>query len=575
MKKFLLGILVGFVLAALGAVIFFFVAVKISQRRPTIADNSVLMLQMDGDIPESPPVEIPLPFFQRRAPATVRENWQMLQMAAVDPKIHAVVFMPQGVTAGWAKLQELRQDLLAFRKSGKPVYAFLRAPTSRDYYMATAADRIYMSREDYLDLKGLRAEGMYLKKTLDKVGVAVEVEHVGKYKDAPDMFTRTSMSPETREVLNSVLDSLYGNLVQTIAAGRRQSPEQVKATIDRGPFIAQQALESGLVDGLIYQDQMFGELKKRLKLKDISRVPQSDYMHVAPESVGLAKGPRVAMVVAEGDIVRGGPDDGPPTGGFVAASEFNRLLRRVRDDNLIRGVIVRIDSPGGDGFASDEIWREMELLSQRKPVVISMSDLAASGGYYMAMTGDPILAYPGTYTGSIGVFYGKVNLRGLYDKLGVTKDLLTRGRFAAIDSDYQPLSEAARQKLQNDIEVFYKSFVEKVAKARKRPYDQVEALAQGRVWLGSQARQNGLIDELGGIDRALELVKQKAKIAPSQSVRLVAYPPRHSIIEELFSRATSISAFDSDLGKLLQRFSTGTWARGGIFRLMPYTIDVK
>jgi protease-4 len=573
MRKFLLGILAGFILAATAAVILVFAAVQLGRPRPVVPDGAVLVYRLQGAIPEAPPMEIPLPFFERHSPATVKENWELLRKAAADSRIRAVVFMPQDVSAGWAKLQEIRAGLLALRKSGKPVYAYLRSPGTREYYLATAAERIYMGPEDLLNLKGLRAEAIYLKRTLDKIGVEVEIEHAGKFKDAPDTFTRTSMSPETREVLNSILDDLYGHLVESIAAGRRQAPVQVRETIDHGPFIAQDALSRGLVDALRYEDEVFGELKGKLKLAEVKKISQADYRRVSPASLGLEGNHRIAFVVAEGDIVRDSGED-MLDGGFVGAAEFTKLLRRVGDDRNTRGVVVRIDSPGGDAFASDEIWREMHVLSRKKPVVISMSDSAASGGYYMALTGDPILAYPGTFTGSIGVFFGKVNLRGLYDKLGVRKETLTRGRFANIDSDYEPLGAAGRQKLRQSIETFYRSFVEKVADARKRPYDEVAPLAEGRVWLGSQAKHNGLVDELGGLDRAIELVKKKAGIPAREKVRLVTYPPRRTIFDELLGRS-SIALGNSELASLLRRFSTVTWREGGFLRLMPYTLEVK
>jgi protease-4 len=236
-------------------------------------------------------------------------------------------------------------------------------------------------------------------------------------------------------------------------------------------------------------------------------------------------------------------------------------------------VVVRIDSPGGEVFASDAIWREMNLLSKKKPTVISMSDTAASGGYYIAMTGDPVVAYPGTITGSIGVVFGKANLHGLYDKVGVTKDFLTRGRFADIDSDYQPLSAAAREKLKTAIDENYRSFVTKVATARRRKFDEIEPLAQGRVWLGSQAKANGLIDELGGLDRAIELVKDKARIPKSERVSLVTYPAKRSIFDILFGQAIE-SALESRLGGVLKSWQIRLWTRGGMMRLMPYTIEV-
>ena len=225
-------------------------------------------------------------------------------------------------------------------------------------------------------------------------------------------------------------------------------------------------------------------------------------------------------------------------------------------------------------MASDDIWREMNLLSKKKPMVISMSDAAASGGYYMAMTGDPVLAYAGTYTGSIGVVFGKPNLHGLYDKLGITLDTLTRGRYADIDSEYKPLSPDARRKLREGIDQSYHDFVSKVAEARKRPYDQVEPLAQGRVWLGTQARQRGLVDELGGIDRAIDLVKERAKIDKAEKVTIVTYPPKRSIFEVALGR-TPESLFDSRLGKILKTPQLRSIIKGGLLRVMPYTIEVR
>jgi len=573
MKKFLLGILVGFLLSALTAVILFFVAVRLGRRPPQIPEASILLLRVEGNLPESPPLGIPVPLLQRVQPVTVIEHWEMLRKAAVDARIKTVVLMPQDVHAGWGKLQQIRESLAVFRKSGKPLYAYLRAPGTREYYLATAAERIYMGPEDYLDLKGLRVELVYMKNTLDKIGVDAEVATAGKYKDALDTFTRSSMSPETREVMNSILDDLYGHLVQTIAESRKQAPEQVRQTVDQGPFIASQALARGLVDGLIYEDQLFGELQNRLKLPDLRKVAVRDYRRVPPGSLGLEGRRRIALLVAEGTIVRGGAgvfgDEG-----LLRSEDFVRLLREVGNDRGIRGVIVRIDSPGGDGFASDEIWREMSLLSKTKPLLISMSDTAASGGYYIALTGDPIVAYPGTLTGSIGVYYGKVNLRGLYDKLGIHKEILKRGRFAEIDSDYVALSEEGRRKLKASIDEFYRSFVTRVAESRKRAYEQVEPLAQGRVWMGDQAQQNGLVDHLGGLDRAIDLVKEKARIPAAEKITLVIYPPRRTILERIFGWPPD-ALLDSRLAPFFRRFGTKTWLGGGVMRMMPYWVEVK
>ena len=559
-------------------------------RTPRVSANTTLVLHLEGDLPEQSPIEFPIPFLEQQQPLSVAEIWKVLRNAAADPRIKAVVLEPRGLGVGWAKLEELRSDIIDFKKSGKPVYAYLRGAGTREYYVATAADRIFMSPEDELDVKGLRVELTYLKGTLDKLGVQMEFQHVGKYKDAPDMFMKTGSSAETREVMNGLLDQFYGDFVNTVADGRKKHPTDVRALIDNGPFVGEEALNGGLVDALAYEDEVFDQLKDRLKV-ETATIGERDYVRVPPPS-GVEGGSKIALLVGQGDITRGQTGDGPSTDG-ITASGMIKLIRQVRDDASIRGVILRIDSPGGDGIASDDILHEVKLLSQRKPTVISMSDLAASGGYFIAMTGDPVVAYRNTETGCIGVFFGKVNLRGLYDKIGLNKEILKRGQFADIDTDYAPLNEAQRAKLQKEIEVFYRGFVQRVADARKRKYDEMEPLAQGRVWTGAQAKLNGLVDEIGGIDRAIDVLKQKAKISVSDRITLVPYPPRRSWIQMLMEDEVDIAAFGTrilearmeshverklsaltgglPLGKLLP----GSLSWGGILRRMPYDITVR
>jgi protease-4 len=482
------------------------------------------------------------------------------------------VLQPEGLSAGWAKLQELRLDIEKFKKSGKPVFAYLRQPGTREYYVACGADRIYMGPSEPVMVKGVRAEMMYFKKTLEKIGVSVDIEHAGKYKDFGDMFTRSDMSPETREVMTSVVDDLYGNLVAGIAAGRRKTPDQVHAIIDEGPFTAPQALKAGLVDSLLFEDQMWGEVKERLKAEP-SKVSMDKYSRVTAESLGLGGKSRIAVIVGEGDIVRGNPgDDG--AGESLTSYGFDKLLRRVENDSQVKGVVVRIDSPGGEVTASDEIWRQMNLLSKKKPMVISMSDAAASGGYFMAMTGDPIVAYPATFTGSIGVVFGKPNLHGLYDKLGITKDFIQRGKNAGIDSDYTSLSPAERAKLREGIDESYRDFVSKVAAARHRKFEEIEPLAQGRVWLGSQAKPRDLVDETGGIDKAIEMVKQKAKIPAGERVSLMILPGRRSLLD-LIMKKPQEDMLEAKIAQLFGHVPFHAWLRGGYLRMAPYRLDVR
>jgi len=574
MAKFLFGLIAGVILSILAAVVFIFALARtFREAPPVIADNSVLLLQLDGDIPERAPVEVPFGALAERSNPTVANVWMLLRKAAADARIKAVVLQPQSLAVGWGKLEEFRSDIEQFKKSGKPLYAYLNTPGARDYYAASAASRIYLGPTDWLNVKGMRVELMYFKKTLDKIGVSVQVEHAGKYKDFGDMFTRSSMSPETSEVMNSILDDLYGNLIDRIAQGRKLAPDAVRALLDQGPFLANEALHDGLVDTLDYEDKMFSDLQTKVNSGELHKVTTANYMKVPASSLGLEGKHKIALLVGDGSITRGeGDDDGSSEG--ITAVGFNKLLRRIGRDSSVDGVVVRIDSPGGESVASDMIWREMNLLSKKKPVVISMSDAAASGGYYMAMTGDPIVAYPGTLTGSIGVVFGKPDLHGLYDKLGITKDMLTRGRFAAIDSDYAQLGPAELQKLQHGIDVNYEDFVNRVAQARHRKFDEIEPLAQGRVWLGAQARARGLVDEIGGLDRALELVKQKAKIPASENVTLVMYPPRRSVFDVLFGHPPE-SMVESRLRSLLKEWPPELWTRGGMLRLMPYWVNVQ
>src|SRR5690349_2172861 len=409
MGKFLIGVATGFALTVLVFILIVVAALRFREKAPVVADGSTLILRLNGDIPERPPIELPLPFLQDHS-VTVANVWSLLRRAASDGRIKALVIEPSGLEIGWGKMQELRADIEAFKKSGKPVIAYLRTPGTREYYLATAANKIYVTPEDFFNVKGLRFELMYFKKTLEKIGVTIQVEHAGKYKDFGDMFTRSNMSPETREVLNSVLDDLYNNLVQAIAAGRRKTPEQVKAIIDKGPFNSTQAADNGLVDAVRFEDQMFGELKTLLK-SDVKKLTSQNYMRALEGESQQAKH-RIAYLVGQGGITRGDSDDNGISDEGLTSEGFDKLLRQVAADSQIKGAIVRIDSPGGEVTASDEIWRELMLLRQKKPVVISMSDTAASGGYYIAMTGDPVLAYNGTLTGSIGVVYGKPDLHG-------------------------------------------------------------------------------------------------------------------------------------------------------------------
>ena len=442
-----------------------------------------------------------------------------------------------------------------------------------------------------LDLKGMRAELTFYRRTLDKMGVEMEIEHAGKYKDAADAYVRTGPTPETREVIGSILDQIFGHLIDSVAASRKLAPDRVRAMIDEGPFLDQAALSGKLIDGLLYEDQVRDELKKQLKGQSLERLSYRDYLKSSAFGGSAGDNNKIALVVGEGAISRIGGDADPLSGEEgIRSGPFMRLLRQVREDASIKGVVLRINSPGGDAIASDEILHEVKLLAAKKPLVVSMSDVAASGGYYIAMTGDPVLAYPDTITGSIGVIYGKVNLKGLYEKLGVDTEIVKRGKNADFDTSIRPMTEPARKKLREGIMSTYQAFLERVAEGRKRKVPDIEPLAQGRVWMGAQAKGNGLVDQLGGLDQAIELVRQKAKIPAAERIRLVPFPRKRTLFDQIFNANESVLAqlrpptpeaaaaqvvrkWAGDLG--LDGLDPAMWAKGGIFCLPLFSLRIQ
>lgn len=574
MAKFLLGVVVGAVVVILGSLIIVLAIGRLfANKQPVVPANAVLVLALEGSINESSPVEIPIPFLQGQSSPTLRDLYTSIHAAATDNRVKAILLQPQGLTAGWGKLQELRRDLLDFKKSGKPVYAMLQGAGSKEYYLATAADRIYSSPDDYLNVKGFRIEETYFKNTLDRLGIGVQVDHIGRYKDAGDSFTRTGMTSETREVLNLVLDQLYNDFCTVTAENRHKKPDDIKALVDLGPYTAQQAKAVGLIDELAYEDQVYSAIKSKAGVKNVNKIKMRSYFRAAP-----GKGDRIAMLVGEGDILRGDEDNSMGNQAVISSGAFIKIVRQVRADSSIKGVILRIDSPGGDAIASDEILHELKLLSSQKPLVVSMSDVAASGGYFVSMTGDPVFSYPNTITGSIGVLYVRPNVRGLLDKIGITHDTISRGKLADIDSLYNPLSDAGYQKLHDSIQSTYRSFVGKVASARRKSYDQVDPLAQGRVWMGAQAKQNGLVDELGGLNEAIASIRRRAKLPAGGETNLVMFPPRRSLLQAL-SAAQSDGGSEAALWNRVRAHIPGlpgpAALKGGMLEILPYKLVVQ
>jgi protease-4 len=496
-------------------------------RQPAVRADSSLVLRVEGDLGEVEPASVLGPFLERRR--TLRSAVEMLRRAKTDARITGLLVMPAQTPSLWGKTQELRDAILDFKTSRKPVVAFLEFGGDQEYYLATAADRVFLLPSSTLDLKGLASYELFLRGSLDKIGTLPDFIHIGDYKTAPNIWTEKGFTPTHREMAESLNHDLFGQLVQGIATARKKTEADVRALIDQGPFLPEDALRAGLVDGLAYQD----ELDDKAKLgKGKLHLVDADEYDPGGASWGprLGTRPRIAIVFAVGTITSG--RSGRSTQGDVLGSDtLAESIRKAREDDSVKAVVMRIDSPGGSGVASDVIWRELMLTRAKKPVVASMSDVAASGGYYIAMPAHVIVAQPGTLTGSIGVLGGKFVTAGTFNKLGARLDGVTSGKHADIYSPTRPFSPEERAKLEAQMEAFYDQFVEKVAASRHTTPERIDAIAQGRVWTGRQGKEIGLVDELGGLTKALAIARQRAKLPAEGGVDLVVYPPRRSLFE--------------------------------------------
>ena len=495
-------------------------------REPQVSSNSALLVRVSGDLEETEPGGVVGQLFE--APPTVRSVVDALRKAKTDRRITGVVIRPVGSAALWAKVQEVRDAITDFRGSGKPAIAYLEYGGEQEYYLATACDKVFLMPAATLDLTGVASYELFLRGTLDKIGAYPDALHVGEYKSAVNTFTETTFTPSHREMAESLNSDLYEQLVRGLAQGRRRSEAEMRALIDHGPYLPEDAVRAGLVDDLAYEDEL--DDKVTLGGGRPRFVEQDQYRHVSPASLGLNTGPRIAVIYAVG-LISSGKSSYEGAQQVVGSDTIVEYLRKARADRSIRAIVLRIDSPGGSALASDVIWREVVLTRDVKPVIASMSDVAASGGYYIAVPAHAIVAEPGTLTGSIGVLMIKFVIDGTLKKLGMNVETVNAGKYSGIYSPVRPFSPEERKRVEEAIQATYDTFVEKAAAGRNTTPERIDAIAQGRVWTGRQAKEIGLVDELGGLQRALALAKQRAKLAPDAEVELIIYPPKRSIFE--------------------------------------------
>jgi protease IV len=516
-------------------------------RQTRVEGNSTLVLRVGGDLREVEPGGLVGSFFE--PPPTVRSVVDLLRKAKVDRRVTSVVIRPTGTAALWGKVQEVRDAIVDFKTSKKPIIAYLEYGGEQEFYLASACDKVFLMPTASLDLTGIASYELFLRGTLDKIGAYPDAMHIGDYKTASNQMTERTFTPAHREMAESLNRDLYEQLLKGIATGRQKRETEVRQLIDHGPFLPEDAVRSGLVDDVAYEDEI--DDKVSLGRGRTTFLEHHEYRAVSASSLGLNRGPRIAVVYAAGIITSGESSYDSPQGEVVGSDTIIRYLRKARADDSIRAIVLRVDSPGGSAIASDVIWREVELTRGVKPVIASMSDVAASGGYYIAMPAHKIVAEPATLTGSIGVVMVKFVIDGTLKKLGMNMEGVSDGRYANLYSPIRPFSPEERAKIQEQMQATYDAFVEKAAAGRHTTPEKIDAIAQGRVWTGQQAKQIGLVDELGGLERALALAKEHAKIGRDTEVELVVYPPKRSLYETLadpFGASDSSGLLSSFLG---------------------------
>lgn len=481
-----------------------------------------LELKLKGEIVEGRPE----PAILGRKPKTdIKSVLDALARAKRDERIAAVLLKLERPELGWARAQNIREALTAFRSGGKRVFAFFESGGNLDYFIASAADAIFVPPTGHIDLTGLRVEVVFFKGALDRLGIKAELDRVGEYKSAAELFTRDSMSEAFREEIDALLDDLYSQFVAALAEGRGLSVETISRIIDRGPYTAREAEDLQLADKLLYEDELEKEIEIRLGFPAKAQ-PWARYRVREPFILRFLTRwrPRIALIHVTGIIASGESRRAVGRRPIAGAETLVELIRSARDNKRVRAVVLRIDSPGGSAVASDIVWRAISEAKRKKPFIVSFGDTAASGGYYIGMAGDYIIAEPGTLTGSIGVIGGKFVVRSLLERLGLSRQAIMRGQHAAFHSPLQEFSREEREKLAEQMRSFYyQDFISKLAESRRLRKEDTQRAAQGRIWTGRQGKSLGLVDELGGLDHAIEKARSAAYIPPEQKVNVVYY----------------------------------------------------
>ena len=551
-----------------------------------VKENSILKLDLNRPIVENASTEednpfatIPNPFFESTEKIGLIQILSALERARIDNNVKGIYLDVSFPMAGYAKLTEIRNALEKFKRSGKFIYAYANSYSEKAYYIASVADEAYLNPSGLLDFNGISVQYMFYKKAFDKLEIEPLVFRVGQYKSAVEPFIRENMSPENKMQTQSFISSINREVFSKISLSKKISANKLNQIADSllamNPVHAEKL---GMIK-LGYWDQFESLLKSAVKIKeksDLTYVKLADYLKAKNPIKTVEGTDKIGVLVAEGEIVgsRGGDEN-------IGSEDFVKELRKLRDNKSIKAIVLRIDSPGGSSLASDEMWREIELAKKVKPIVASMSDYAASGGYYMAMGTNTIVAQPTTVTGSIGIFAQWLNIdRFLSNKIGITQDYVNTHANSNFMNSLGELTEFQKSVIQNMVNQGYETFTSKAASGRKMSIEKLKSLAGGRVWTGIQAKEIGLVDELGGLDVAIEIAAKKGKLKPG-AYKVVVYPKAKSFLDQLISSAMSESS-------LTQKFAALNmpWAkpilemermkkREGYLALMPYLMEFE
>lgn len=537
--KNVLATLVALVIFCISLFVFFFIGIAIvssaNEQSVNISDKTILHLKIDRPILErgsKNPLEDVIVIGGSTSGIGLKELKQAIQRAAKDERISGIFLEPKYLYAGLGKLYELRQELESFKESGKFVIAYGEYFTESEYYLASAADEVYLPEEGLLEFNGFRAEYNFLKGAMDKLGIEPQIFRAGAYKSSVEPFTRTEMSEESRRQTISLVESFYSTYLNDISRSRSIEVQQLQNVADSMLATnAKKALEYDLITDTKYFDQVIAELKFRTdtdSARDLESVGLNSYLS---STTGLHTGSeRIAVVFADGQII-----NGKGNRESIGSESMSKQLRELRENDRVKAIVMRINSPGGSSLASDVIWREVMKTSEVKPIIASMSDMAASGGYYIAMACDSIVAQPLTITGSIGVYSMHFSAQELLEnKLGITTDVVKTGPLADVFTVTRPFTDYEKRMFQKSVNDGYRTFITKAADGRNLEVEEIDAVASGRIWSGTQAQENGLVDAIGGLDEAVAIAAAAAGLAEDE-YRIRYYPPQKSIWEELLS----------------------------------------